>query len=129
MNLLENKDHIIEKINDSTESGCEESMKSKMISKCTNPVWNEAFDFNWYSEFNKELHISVWNKNYWDLPMDDRMGNIDIDLSTLEQEKTYQFWKRLENGQGRIFFLLTISGTTSKHSETNISFMEEKLGR
>ena len=104
-----------------------ETVKSKMISKCTNPIWNEAFDFNWYSEFNKELHITVWNKNYWDLPMDDRMGNIDIDLSTLEPEKTYQIWRRLANGQGKIFFLLTISGTTSKQSETNIEFMNDKL--
>ena len=107
-----------------------ETVKSKMISKCTNPVWNESFDFNWYGpEFHKELNITVWNKNYWDLPMDDRMGYISVDLTDIEQEKTHQMWRRLENGKGKLFILLTISGTTSPESETNLNFMKDNLER
>ena len=107
-----------------------ETVKSKMISKCTNPIWNESFDFNWYGpEFDRELNITVWNKNYWDLPMDDKMGSISIDLDDLEQEKTHAMWRRIENGQGKLFLLLTISGTTSMESETNLNFMRDKLDR
>ena len=106
-----------------------ETVKSKTIPKSTNPVWNEAFDFNWYSEFNTELHLTIWNKNYWDLPMDDRMGNIDIDLNYLEKERAYPIWRQLDNGQGEVFLLVTISGTTSKESETDLNFMKDKVER
>ena len=112
-----------------------EKVRSKMIPKSINPEWNESFDLNWYSEFDKELHIAVWNKNYWDLPMDDPLGSIAIDLSALETEHTYQIWERLENGQGKILLFLTISGTTSEikpktnFEKTNLTFMKDKLER
>ncbi len=33
-----------------------------------------------------------------------------LDLSTLEPEKTHELWLDLEDGAGKIFLLVTISG-------------------
>ena len=106
-----------------------EKVTSNMVSKCINPEWKESFDFNWYAGYGDELKITLWNKNYWDLPVDDCMGNTTIDLNHLEVEETHHIWKRLENGKGQIFILLTISGTTSEDSITNLKAMEYKLER
>ena len=106
--------------------------KSKMISKCVNPEWREAFDFNWYKEFNDVLKITVHNKNYGELPLDDKMGHVEFNLNELEVEKTHNIWGNLQNetaNNGQIFILLTISGTTSEESPTNLTTIENNLER
>jgi hypothetical protein len=35
-----------------------------------------------------------------------------LDLSTLETEKTHELWIDLEDGAGKLFLLVTISGKT-----------------
>ena len=74
----------------------------------------------------------TYNKNYGDLPLDDRMGKVEISLNELEVEKTHHLWKVVQNdGQncGKVFVLLTISGTTTEESETNLKMMENDLER
>ena len=107
-----------------------EKVRSKMISKSIHPEWKECFDFNWYAGIGMDdLKVSVCNKNYWDLPMDDKMGSVVIDLKSLEVEQTHYVWKQLENGRGKIFLLITISGTTSYDSPTNLNRLENELER
>ena len=108
------------------------STKSKTIPKCLNPEWRETFDFNWYKGIDDKLVITPYNKNYGDLPLDDRMGKIEICLNELEVEKTHHLWKDVQNdGQicGKIFVLLTISGTTADESETNLKVIENEIER
>ena len=106
-----------------------EKDKSRMISKCINPEWRENFDFNWYKGFHDILRIEVFNKNYLDLPLDDHMGYVEFDLNDLASERTHHIWKGLDNGEGQIFILLTISGTTSADSMTNLKVAEDDLER
>ena len=49
-----------------------EKVKSKSKSETINPKWREAFDFNWYEEFDNELEVSVWDKDVGS--KDDFMG-------------------------------------------------------
>lgn len=44
-----------------------------------------------------------------------------IDLMMLEREKTHSIWKNLEDGNGQVFLLLTISGTTSSETITDLT--------
>ena len=71
----------------------------------------------------------MFNKNYLDLPFDDHMGDVEYDLNELPLERTHHIWKKLQNGEGNIFILLTISGTTSDDSVTNLSVVEDRLER
>jgi hypothetical protein len=41
------------------------------------------------------------------------MGRCSIDLSKLEHELTHELWVDLEEGTGKLFLLLTISGRTN----------------
>ena len=106
-----------------------EKVKSKMISKSIDPIWTKAYDFNWYKGFHDMLRIEMFNKNYLDLPFDDHMGDVEYDLNELPLERTHHIWKKLQNGEGNIFILLTISGTTSDDSVTNLSVVEDRLER
>ena len=109
------------------------SNKSKAVSKCLNPEWREAFDFNWYKGIDDVLSITAYNKNYGDLPLDDRMGDFNIDLSDVMVEKTHHIWKNIQNNDGeecgKIFILLTISGTTSDDSIVNLRAIENDIER
>jgi hypothetical protein len=48
-----------------------------------------------------------------------------IDISKLERERTHRIWQELEDGAGAIFLLLTISGTTSSETISDLSAYEE----
>ena len=108
------------------------NFKSKTISKCLNPEWKESFEFNWYKDFDDVLSLKIYNKNCGELPLDDWMGQVKVDLNQLELEKTHHIWKIIENdteNSGQIFVLLTISGTTSDDSVTNLKTVEDNLQR
>lgn len=48
-----------------------------------------------------------------------------IDLSKLQREKTHNIWADLEDGNGQIFLLLTISGTTQSETITDLTSYRE----
>lgn len=48
-----------------------------------------------------------------------------IDLSKLQREKTHNIWVDLEDGNGQIFLLLTISGTTQSETITDLTSYRE----
>lgn len=52
-------------------------------------------------------------------------GRCSIDLSKFEREKTHRFWQELEDNAGTLHLLLTISGTTSSETISDLSSYEE----
>ena len=82
--------------------------KTKVIYENLNPKWLEQFDLSLLEDHSQELEITVWDKDQ--RSKDDFMGRCSVDLSKLEHEKTHQLWVDLEEGTGKLFLLLTISG-------------------
>uniref|UniRef100_A0A1B6DN18 C2 domain-containing protein n=1 Tax=Clastoptera arizonana TaxID=38151 RepID=A0A1B6DN18_9HEMI len=100
-----------------------EKYKSKVINKTQNPHWLEQFDLHLYDDQSQELEVSVWDK---DRSKDEFIGRCSIDLSELEREKTHRMKKNLEeSGEGSIFLLLTISGTTASETISDLTTYEE----
>ena len=64
-----------------------------------------------YSGQSQELEISVWDRDQ--RSKDDFMGRVAVDLSVLARETTHQIWLNLEDGAGKLFLLITISGDLS----------------
>ena len=80
-----------------------------------------------YEELDHELEISVWDKDVGS--KDDFMGRVKIDLRDLAPEITHNLWRPVEDGQGMLNFLMTISATTRGDSPSNLSNWEEELDK
>ncbi|XP_026730156.1 multiple C2 and transmembrane domain-containing protein-like isoform X7 [Trichoplusia ni] len=100
-----------------------EKYKSKVVWKSLNPSWLEQFDLHLYDDQEQILEVTVWDKDKQ--TKDDFLGRCSIDLSRLEREKTHNIRKDLEDGNGQIFLLLTISGTTQSETITDLSSYKE----
>ncbi|XP_030040567.2 multiple C2 and transmembrane domain-containing protein isoform X5 [Manduca sexta] len=100
-----------------------EKYKSKVVWKSLHPSWLEQFDLHLYDDQEQILEVTVWDKDKQ--TKDDFLGKCTIDLSTLEREKTHSIWKDLEDGNGQIFLLLTISGTTQSETITDLTSYKE----
>ncbi|XP_065348967.1 multiple C2 and transmembrane domain-containing protein isoform X7 [Cloeon dipterum] len=104
-----------------------EKYKSKVVYKSLSPNWLEQFDLHLYDDQSQELEITVWDKDQ--RSKDDFMGRgfgrCSIDLTKFEREKTHRFWQELEDGAGSLHLLLTISGTTSSETISDLSSYEE----
>ncbi|KAJ0171904.1 hypothetical protein K1T71_012667 [Dendrolimus kikuchii] len=100
-----------------------EKYKSKVVWKSLHPSWLEQFDLHLYDDQEQVLEVTVWDKDKQ--TKDDFLGKCAIDLSQLEREKTHSIWKELEDGNGQIFLLLTISGTTQSETITDLSSYRE----
>ncbi|XP_077295551.1 multiple C2 domain and transmembrane region protein [Arctopsyche grandis] len=96
-----------------------EKYKSKVIWRSLNPCWLEQFDLHLYDDQEQLLELTVWDRDKQS--KDDFLGRCVIDLSLLEREKTHNIWKNLEDGNGQVFLLLTISGTTSSETITDLT--------
>ena len=82
--------------------------KTKVIYENLNPKWLEQFDLSLLEDHSQELEVTVWDKDQ--RSKDDFMGRCSVDLSKLEHEVTHKLWVDLEEGDGKLFMLLTISG-------------------
>ncbi|XP_062532774.1 multiple C2 and transmembrane domain-containing protein isoform X1 [Bombyx mori] len=100
-----------------------EKYKSKVVWKTLHPSWLEQFDLHLYDDQEQVLEVTVWDKDKQ--TKDDFLGRCTIDLSKLEREKTHSMWKELEDGNGQIFLLLTISGTTQSETITDLTSYKE----
>ncbi|XP_013164067.1 PREDICTED: multiple C2 and transmembrane domain-containing protein 1 isoform X3 [Papilio xuthus] len=100
-----------------------EKYKSKVVWKSLHPSWLEQFDLHLYDDQEQILEVTVWDKDKQ--TKDDFLGRCTIDLSTLEREKTHNIWQDLEDGNGQIFLLLTISGTTQSETITDLTSYKE----
>ena len=85
--------------------------KTKVIYETLHPKWLEQFDLTFIEDHSQELEFTVWDKDQ--RSKDDFMGRCSIDLSKLEHEQTHQITVDLEEGTGKLFLLLTISGRTN----------------
>ncbi|XP_053619989.1 multiple C2 and transmembrane domain-containing protein isoform X8 [Plodia interpunctella] len=100
-----------------------EKYKSKVVWKSLHPSWLEQFDLHLYDDQEQILEVTVWDKDKQ--TKDDFLGRCTIDLSKLEREKTHNIWQDLEDGNGQIFLLLTISGTTQSETITDLTSYRE----
>ncbi|XP_041972536.1 multiple C2 and transmembrane domain-containing protein isoform X4 [Aricia agestis] len=100
-----------------------EKYKSKVVWKTLHPSWLEQFDLHLYDDQEQTLEVTVWDKDKQ--TKDDFLGRCVIDLTKLEREKTHSIWQDLEDGNGQIFLLLTISGTTQSETITDLASYRE----
>ena len=88
-----------------------ERYKTKVVYESLNPKWQEQFEMYLYPGQSQDLEISVWDRDQ--RSKDDFMGRVQVELSTLAWETTHQLWLNLEDGAGKLFLLITISGDLS----------------
>ncbi|XP_063151484.1 multiple C2 and transmembrane domain-containing protein 1 [Candoia aspera] len=85
--------------------------KSKIMSKTLNPRWREQFDFHLYEERGGIIDITVWDKDAG--KKDDFIGRCQVDLSTLSKEQTHKLELPLEEGEGHLVLLVTLTASAA----------------
>ncbi|XP_028829640.1 multiple C2 and transmembrane domain-containing protein 1 isoform X3 [Denticeps clupeoides] len=89
----------------------QQKYRSKTIFKTLNPQWREHFDLHMYEDEGKILDISLWDRDTG--RRDDFIGQCQVDLSTLSKEVTHKLDLPLEEGQGTLVLLVTLTATTA----------------
>ncbi|KAK8739907.1 hypothetical protein OTU49_003260, partial [Cherax quadricarinatus] len=100
-----------------------EKYKSKIELHTLSPKWLEQFDFHLFEDQSQILEITVWDKDV--RSKDDFMGKCSVDISQYEREITHHIWVDLDKGAGSLFLLLTISGTTSSETISDLHSYQE----
>ncbi|XP_030326243.1 multiple C2 and transmembrane domain-containing protein 1 isoform X3 [Strigops habroptila] len=85
--------------------------KSKIVPKTLNPQWREQFDFHLYEERGGIIDITVWDKDAG--KKDDFIGRCQVDLSTLSKEQTHKLEMPLEEGEGYLVLLVTLTASAA----------------
>ncbi|XP_050966039.1 multiple C2 and transmembrane domain-containing protein 1 isoform X4 [Labeo rohita] len=85
--------------------------KSKTIPKTLNPQWREQFDFHLYDEQGGFIDITIWDKDAG--KKDDFMGRCQVDLSVLSKECTHRLDLPLEEGEGTLVLLVTLTASAA----------------
>lgn len=93
------------------------------IPKTLNPVWNEQFDLHTFPDQSKVLELTVMDRDFHG--RDEFMGKAIINLNNLKQEETHSIWADLQDGQGSILLMLTISGTLGTDAISNLTTRSE----
>ncbi|XP_041760486.1 multiple C2 and transmembrane domain-containing protein 1 isoform X7 [Coregonus clupeaformis] len=98
--------------------------KSKTIPKTLNPQWREQFDFHLYEEQGGFIDITVWDKDAG--KKDDFMGRCSIDLSPLSKEHTHKLDVPLEEGEGMLVLLVTLTGAAAVSiSDLSVNILDD----
>ncbi|XP_055775434.1 multiple C2 and transmembrane domain-containing protein 1-like isoform X2 [Salvelinus fontinalis] len=98
--------------------------KSKTIPKTLNPQWREQFDFHLYEEQGGFIDITVWDKDAG--KKDDFMGRCSIDLSPLSKEHTHKLDLPLEEGEGMLVLLVTLTGAAAVSiSDLSVNILDD----
>uniref|UniRef100_A0A665T4N8 Multiple C2 domains, transmembrane 1a n=1 Tax=Echeneis naucrates TaxID=173247 RepID=A0A665T4N8_ECHNA len=98
--------------------------KSKTIPKTLNPQWREQFDFHLYEEQGGYVDITVWDKDAG--KKDDFMGRCTIDLSLLSKEHTHKLDLLLEEGEGVLVLLVTLTASAAVSiSDLSINMLDD----
>ncbi|XP_065512292.1 multiple C2 and transmembrane domain-containing protein 1 isoform X1 [Caloenas nicobarica] len=102
--------------------------KSKIVPKTLNPQWREQFDFHLYEERGGIIDITVWDKDVG--KRDDFIGRCQVDLSTLSKEQTHKLELPLEEGEGRLVLLVTLTASAAVTiSDLSVSSLEDQKER
>lgn len=75
--------------------------------------WLEQFDLHLFEE-EQSLEITLWNRST-------QYGKCVIDLRNVPREETQSLWQRLDDSSTEIYIMLTISGTTSSETITDLT--------
>uniref|UniRef100_A0A3Q3VW59 C2 domain-containing protein n=1 Tax=Mola mola TaxID=94237 RepID=A0A3Q3VW59_MOLML len=98
--------------------------KSKTISKTLNPQWREQFDFHLYDEQGGFVDITVWDKDAG--KKDDFLGRCTIDLSLLSKEQTHKVDLALEEGEGVLVLLVTLTASAAVSiSDLSVNMLDD----
>ncbi|XP_033182061.1 multiple C2 and transmembrane domain-containing protein 1 isoform X3 [Anabas testudineus] len=98
--------------------------KSKTIPKTLNPQWREQFDFHLYDEQGGFVDITVWDKDAG--KKDDFMGRCSIDLSLLSREHTHKLDLLLEEGEGVLVLLVTLTASAAVSiSDLSVNMLDD----
>ncbi|NXX86656.1 MCTP1 protein, partial [Urocolius indicus] len=102
--------------------------KSKIVPKTLNPQWREQFDFHLYEEQGGIIDITVWDKDAG--KKDDFIGRCQIDLSTLSKEQTHKLEVPLEEGEGCLVLLVTLTASAAVTiSDLSVNSLEDQKER
>ncbi|XP_067087316.1 LOW QUALITY PROTEIN: multiple C2 and transmembrane domain-containing protein 1 [Osmerus mordax] len=98
--------------------------KSKTIPKTLSPQWREQFDFHLYEEQGGYVDITVWDKDAG--KRDDFMGRCTIDLSGLSKEQTHKLDLPLEEGEGVLVLLVTLTASAAVSiSDLSVNMLDD----
>nr|XP_043881798.1 multiple C2 and transmembrane domain-containing protein 1 isoform X3 [Solea senegalensis] len=98
--------------------------KSKTMPKTLNPQWREQFDFHLYEEQGGFVDITVWDKDAG--KKDDFMGRCTIDLSLLSKEHTHKLDMPLEESEGVLVLLVTLTASAAVSiSDLSINILDD----
>ncbi|KAM4875331.1 multiple C2 and transmembrane domain-containing protein 1 isoform 3-T3 [Thomomys bottae] len=102
--------------------------KSKIMPKTLNPQWREQFDFHLYEERGGIIDITAWDKDAG--KRDDFIGRCQVDLSSLSREQTHKLELQLEEGEGHLVLLVTLTAsTTVSISDLSVNSLEDQKER
>ncbi|KAM3877092.1 multiple C2 and transmembrane domain-containing protein 2-like [Diretmus argenteus] len=85
----------------------EQRYKSKNLSKVANPQWRERFTFNHFLDGPDILEVEVWSKE--GRRNEECLGTCDVDLSMVPANQSQLFTHSLDQGRGRLVFLVALS--------------------
>ncbi|XP_057645458.1 multiple C2 and transmembrane domain-containing protein 1 isoform X4 [Chionomys nivalis] len=102
--------------------------KSKIIPKTLNPQWREQFDFHLYEERGGIIDITAWDRDAG--KRDDFIGRCQVDLSSLSREQTHKLELQLEEGEGHLVLLVTLTASaTVSISDLSVHSLEDQKER
>ncbi|XP_073200613.1 multiple C2 and transmembrane domain-containing protein 1 isoform X4 [Lepidochelys kempii] len=102
--------------------------KSKIVPKNLNPQWREQFDFHLYEERGGIIDITVWDKDAG--KRDDFIGRCQVDLSALSREQTHKLELQLEEGEGWLVLLVTLTASAAVSiSDLSVNSLEDQKER
>ncbi|KAJ8380555.1 hypothetical protein SKAU_G00013330 [Synaphobranchus kaupii] len=98
--------------------------KSKTMPKTLTPQWREQFDFHMYEEHGGFVDITVWDKDAG--KRDDFMGRCQVDLSVLSKEQTHKLDIPLEEGEGMLVLLVTLTASAAVSiSDLSVNILDD----
>ncbi|XP_072272248.1 multiple C2 and transmembrane domain-containing protein 1 isoform X2 [Pyxicephalus adspersus] len=102
--------------------------KSKTLPKTLNPQWREQFTMHLFEEQGGVIDITVWDKDAG--KRDDFIGRCQVDLSALSKEQTHKLKLNLEEGEGCLVLLVTLTASSAiSVSDLSVSCLEDQKER
>ncbi|XP_056393870.1 multiple C2 and transmembrane domain-containing protein 1 isoform X3 [Hyla sarda] len=102
--------------------------KSKTLPKTLNPQWREQFNMQLFEEHGGIIDITVWDKDAG--KRDDFIGRCQIDLSAFSKEQTHKLKLNLEDGEGCLVLLVTLTASAAiSVSDLSVSCSEDQKER